>query len=255
VKPDNGAEGKFGSRVIVIHGAGVVIQSRGQLYRVEKWPDAEGRLVMASCLCRCRTRVLGGTWTTLRSFVLYQYYHAQVTEPLILEEFAGVGSGDLSGELHKLITEGKEQFHREKDEILPVGLRVSGHIHADDTGARHQGKNGYATYIGKRVVCMVRDHGEQEPHQLFSSFCAPGAPTTSCVVRRSSTWPRRSCRRCVLAKLCRRRGPVFADRNCWQAAPQGGVFATRAISDRYRGCLLGSVLELRRESATRHRQR
>jgi hypothetical protein len=36
----------------------------------------------------------------------------------------------------------------QKDAILRVGLRVSGHIHVDDTGARHQGKNGYCTHIG-----------------------------------------------------------------------------------------------------------
>jgi hypothetical protein len=41
-----------------------------------------------------------------------------------------------------------EQFHAEKDKILEVGLRVSGHIHVDDTGARHKGKNGYCTHIG-----------------------------------------------------------------------------------------------------------
>ena len=81
-------------------------------------------------------------------FVLYQYYHAQVTEPLILEQVREWGIDISSGQLHRLITEGKEDFFREKDKILEVGLRVSGHIQTDDTGARHQGKNGYCTYIG-----------------------------------------------------------------------------------------------------------
>jgi hypothetical protein len=85
---------------------------------------------------------------TLRSFILYQYYHALVTEPLLIEQLREYGVTMSSGQLHRLLTKGKEQFHKEKDEILRVGLRVSSHIHVDDTGARHQGKNGYCTHIG-----------------------------------------------------------------------------------------------------------
>ena len=74
--------------------------------------------------------------------MLYQYYHAQVTEPLILEELLEWGVQISSGQLHRLLTEGKQRFHDEKDAILRVGLQVSGHVHVDDTGARHEGKNG-----------------------------------------------------------------------------------------------------------------
>src|SRR5208337_5167951 len=47
-----------------------------------------------------------------------------------------------------IVVEGNELFHQEKDEILRVGLKVSGHVNVDDTGARHQGRNGYCTHIG-----------------------------------------------------------------------------------------------------------
>jgi hypothetical protein len=62
---------------------------------------------------------------TLQSFLLYQYYHALVTEPLLLEQLHEFGVTISSGQLHALVTEGKERFHREKDEILEVGLLVS----------------------------------------------------------------------------------------------------------------------------------
>jgi hypothetical protein len=84
----------------------------------------------------------------LTSFALYQCYHAQVTEPLILEALHEWGVRISSGQLHRLLVEGKQAFHKEKEEILRVGLQAFGHIHADDTGARHQGKNGYRTHIG-----------------------------------------------------------------------------------------------------------
>jgi len=123
----------------------LVIKSVTTRYRKEKWLTPDGELVTAELKIESDAAHFG---PSLCSFVLYQYYHAQVTEPLILEQLREWGVRISSGQLHRLIAEGKEKFHREKEEILRVGLRVSGHVHADDTGARHQGKNGYCTHIG-----------------------------------------------------------------------------------------------------------
>lgn len=123
----------------------LVIKTETTRYRLERWLTPDGKLLVAELP---ETGVPGHFGPTLQSFVLYQYYHAQVTEPLLLEELHEWGARISSGQLHRLITEGKEKFHAEKAEILRVGLRVSRHIHADDTGARHRGKNGYCTHIG-----------------------------------------------------------------------------------------------------------
>ena len=87
----------------------------------------------------------------LISFMLYQYYHAHVTQPLILEQHLEFGIDISSGQVNRIITEGKERYHAEKDEILRAGLEVSRYIHVDDTGARHQGRNGYCTHIGNEL--------------------------------------------------------------------------------------------------------
>ncbi len=125
----------------------LVIKAQTTRYRVERWLTPGGELVTGNLPVEA---AIGHYGPTLRCFVLYQYYHAQVTEPLILEELREWGIEISSGQLHRMITEGKDQFHAEKDKILEVGLRVSGHIHADDTGARHKGKNGYCTHIGNQ---------------------------------------------------------------------------------------------------------
>jgi hypothetical protein len=124
----------------------LLIKTERIRYRLEKWRTPSGELVTAEL----PAAVTGGGHfgVTMRSFILYQYYHALVTEPLLLEQLHEYGVVISSGQLHALIVEGKEQFHREKDEILEMGLRVSRHIHVDDTGARHQGKNGYCTHLG-----------------------------------------------------------------------------------------------------------
>jgi len=125
----------------------LVIKTETIRYRLEKWLTPEGQLITAKL--PVGTDVDGGHFgASLQRFIVYQYYHALVTEPLLLEQLREFGVQISAGQLHRLITEGKERFHQEKDEVLRVGLRVSGHIHVDDTGARHQGKNGYCTHIG-----------------------------------------------------------------------------------------------------------
>jgi len=88
---------------------------------------------------------------TLISFVLDQYHHCHVTQPLLLEQLLEIGTDISAGQLNNLITEDKQAFHDEKDAILAAGLEVSSYINVDDTGARHKGQNGYCTHIGNEL--------------------------------------------------------------------------------------------------------
>jgi hypothetical protein len=84
----------------------------------------------------------------LISYVRHQYYHAHVTQPLLLAQLHDGGIEISAGQLNPLLTEGHDAFHQEKAEVKTAGLATSAYIQADDTGARHQGQNGYCTYIG-----------------------------------------------------------------------------------------------------------
>ena len=84
----------------------------------------------------------------LVAYILDQYHQAHVTEPVLLEQLWEYGIDISSGQLHNILTADKELFHQEKDELLAAALDVSSYIGTDDTGARHQGKNGYCTAIG-----------------------------------------------------------------------------------------------------------
>ncbi len=94
--------------------------------------------------------------STLTAFILYQYYHGHVTQPLILEQLREYGISISSGQINSIITENKDQYHAEKDEILSAGLKFSSHINVDDTGARHNGKNGYCTHIGNNFFAWFK---------------------------------------------------------------------------------------------------
>ena len=89
-----------------------------------------------------------GFGPTLRQFVLYQHHHCQVTQPLIYEQLQEIGVDISTGQINALLTQRTERFITEKNEILRAGLHYSHYINVDDSGARHQGKNGYVTHIG-----------------------------------------------------------------------------------------------------------
>ena len=84
----------------------------------------------------------------LKSYLLYQYHHCHVTQPLLLKMMEDWGIDLSSGQLNRILVEDKEEYHTEKQEILQVGLSVSSYINTDDTGARHKGVNSYCTHIG-----------------------------------------------------------------------------------------------------------
>jgi len=61
-----------------------------------------------------------------------------------------------SGQINRTISESKGCYHHEKDMILSTGLKLSNYVNADDTGARHNGKNGYCTHIGNKFFAWFK---------------------------------------------------------------------------------------------------
>jgi len=131
----------------------LIIKSKSTCYRLEKWLKPDGQMLRAKLPVSIHNGHFG---PTLESFVLYQYYHAQVTEPLIAEQLNEFGVKISKAQVHCLIVCGKEKFHQEKDQILQVGLQLSRYIHVDDTAARHRGRNGYCTHIGNELFAWFQ---------------------------------------------------------------------------------------------------
>jgi hypothetical protein len=84
----------------------------------------------------------------LIAFCLDQYHGRGVTRPQLLEQLHGFGVSISAGELDALLIADKEIFHEEKAAIFEAGIAHSDYLNTDDTGARHDGKNGYCTHIG-----------------------------------------------------------------------------------------------------------
>jgi hypothetical protein len=127
---------------------GLKIAVHNTRYRLEKWLTAEGKLLTASLPAELQGHHFD---PTLRTFILQQHHHCHVTQPLLLEELREWGIDISAGQIDALLSADHEAFHQEKDAVLVAGLEVSRSITVDDSGARHQGKNGYVTQIGNEL--------------------------------------------------------------------------------------------------------
>lgn len=123
----------------------LIIKAHNIRYQIEEWLTPEGTCLSGELPEAGRRGHFGRDFV---SFIMYQHHHCQVTQPLLLEQIREFGIDISAGQLSNFLTEDQDEFHAEKDDILKAGLEVSSYIQVDDTGARHDGKNGYCTYIG-----------------------------------------------------------------------------------------------------------
>lgn len=123
----------------------LVIGTHNTRYRLARWQTPGGQTLTG----QLPKAVAGSHFgATLVSYVLYQYHHCHVTQPLLCEQLREWGIKISSGQMNALLQEGKERFHEEKDGLLSTGLALSAYVTVDDTGTRHQGRNGYVTHVG-----------------------------------------------------------------------------------------------------------
>lgn len=136
----------------------LMVQSVVTKYRLERWQLPDGSPIVATLPKELQGHHFG---PTLRAYILHQHHHQCVTQPLLHKQLMEWGIDISSGQLNRLLTENKEAFHHEKAALLPAGLSASSYIQVDDTGARHQGKNGYCTFIGNELFSWFESTGSK----------------------------------------------------------------------------------------------
>ena len=113
-------------------------------YRRERWVTPEGQTVIA----RLPADVRGHFGPALKRFILAQYHAGQTTIPRLVQLLNGLGLPISKRQVVRFLIEEKDDFMTEAREVLRAGLGQADWISVDDTGARHQGRNGYCTQIG-----------------------------------------------------------------------------------------------------------
>lgn len=217
----------------------IVLRPHNTRYRLQRWQTPDGRFVVAELPADVPGRHFG---VTLVSFILYQYYHAHVTQPLILEQLWDFGVDISSGQVNRIITEGKERFHAEKDDILRVGLEVSGYVHVDDTGARHQGKNGYCTHIGNELFAWFQSTSSKSRIN-FLELLRAGETDYVLSADALDYMAAQKLPKSKLRDLASHHGMRFDDKKQWDAELVAlGITRKRHVRIATEGALLGSVM-------------
>jgi hypothetical protein len=175
-------------------------------------------------------------------YILEQYHHAHVTQPLLLEQLHDFGIDISAGQLSHILTEGKEAFHQEKAELLAAGLETASYIGTDDTGARHQGRNGYCTVISHELFTYFESTASKS-RLNFLQVLQGGSCTYAINETTLAYWERQKLAAAVVEKLAA--GPLqFADASAWQARlAELSIDDERHVRIASEGALLGGLIE------------
>src|SRR3954447_23655369 len=217
----------------------LILKPRVIRYRRERWLTPEGQSLVAPLPADVRPGSHFGP--DLICFIIHQYHHQHVTQPLLLEQLHQLGIDISAGELSRILTEDKDPFHAEKGALLPAGLAVSTYVQVDDTGARHRGRNGYCTHIGNDLFASFESTDSKSRLNFLEVL---RRPHIDYVINEVATayWERQKLAEAVREKLGQ--GPRdFADRSAWDAHLQAlEVTGERHVRIATEGASLGSLI-------------
>ena len=218
----------------------LVIKPFNIRYRLQRWITPSGDYIRGKLPKHIN---LGHYGINLARYILHQYYHADVTQPLILEQLLEFGIDISSGQVNRLINENKDIFHAEKDEILTAGLEVSDYVHVDDTGARHQGRNGYCTHIGNELFAWFES--TQSKSRVNFLTLLRGKHTDYVLNEEAFEYMQaQKLTQRVIQPLTELKLKTFQDEQEWSSALKAlGIVRQRHIRIATEGALIGSVLE------------
>jgi Transposase IS66 family len=122
------------------------------LYRRERWATPDGRTVTADL----PAGVVGGCGPKLHRMVLMLHFQGQMTCERIVAVLTAAGLSISKRQVVRLLTAKLDLFRVEEEAVFTAGLRASGFISVDDTGARHAGKAGFTTQFGSHQFTAFR---------------------------------------------------------------------------------------------------
>ena len=210
-------------------------------YRVQVWNTPDGKRLTGEL--PGVVQAAGGHFSyELVAFIHYQHHQALVPQNVICEQLQDIGVAISEGTVNNILVDCKEQFHREKADILRVGLQVSSQIHVDDTGARHNGRNGVCTHIGSELFAFF-ESTESKSRINFLKLLRAGRTDYVLDAEALSYMAAQKMPKYLLETLEANRETTAEDDKAWQTLLLSmGITGKRHIQIATEGALLASVL-------------
>jgi hypothetical protein len=219
---------------------GLKIKLHNTKYLLETYETADGKYICS----KLPERLNGKHYDPeLICFILYQHHHCGVTQPLLLEQLIEYGVDISKGTLSNILIESKESFHNEKDRILAVGLEVSSYINVDDTGARHNGKNGYCTHIGNELFSWF-ESTESKSRINFLKLMRAGNSDFVINMDAICYLHEHKLPQKPLAAIIENQGMIFANDSQWHDfLAQNAIVNARHVQIATEAVLIGTIIE------------
>lgn len=219
----------------------LIIRSDNTEYLRARYDLPEGGSVLAPFPAGVLPVEGGHFGANLIAYILDQYHQAHVTEPLLLEQLWEYGIDMSSGQLHRILTENKDPFHEEKAEVLATGLTESSYIGTDDTGARHQGKNGYCTAIGNDLFAYFESTDSKSRLNFLQVL--QGSQRDYAINDMALDYWKRQKLAAVLVEQLTEGPQAFVGETAWQARlAELAITAERHVRIATEGALLGGLI-------------
>ena len=216
------------------------IQPHNTCYRLEVWQTPDGERLLGELPASLNGGHFGAQ---LRRYMLYQHHHCHVTQPLLHEQLCEWGIDISVGQVNALLSGANDVFLREKDQLLVTGLQVSGYITVDDSGARHQGDNGYVTQIGNDWFAWFASTGSKSRINFLQLLHA-GNITYTLNAHALSYLQEERLPKEPLRRLQAHTHTTIAEVDCWEEHLDAlGIERERHRRIASEGALLGGLIE------------
>lgn len=114
------------------------------VYKLEMWEGPDGSILQAKLPKGVQGTHFGSELLSL----VHNLYAFGMTEPGLFDLLRGLGIDISEGQVHNILVKESAKYQALSEQILKAGLSLAPYIRADDTGAKHQHKNGVCTHIG-----------------------------------------------------------------------------------------------------------
>jgi len=189
----------------------IVLESRNIRYRRAVYRLPDGSLRVADRPDGVDSHFGPG----LREFILLQTHQNHVTQGRLLEQLGELGVDISAGQLSNILLKHHENFHAEKDQLLPTARQISGYLHCDDTSARHQGRAAVCTHIGNELFASFSTTDSKSRLNFLRLLCQPEEQYVWCEEARECLGLSGASGK-LQAKMAEQADSIWSGRQCWE---------------------------------------